>query len=71
MGQDELDLIKALTAAPVINSGGPAIAGVAKAVNEDDGSRVPGSSRDDERRTTDKGSHFCVCVKSKFDMQMC
>lgn len=69
MGQDELDLIKALAAAPVIDGGCPAMAGVAKAVDEDDGGRVPGHSRDKERRTTGEGSHFYVVRYRKFDVQ--
>lgn len=42
----------------MVNGIGPAVTGVAKAVDEDDGGRVPGRSRDQERRTIGKGGHF-------------
>lgn len=62
MGQNELDLVKTLAAAPLLDGRSPAMAGVAKAVDEDDGGRVPGYSREEKRRTTRKASHFGVVV---------
>lgn len=73
MRQDELDLIKALAATPLLNGRSPAMASVAKAVDEDDSGRVPGHSWDEERRTAGKGGHFCmmiVCVERQSNKKL-
>lgn len=51
MRQDELDLIQPLSSTPILNSRGPTVARIAQAVDKDDGSRMPGRSREDQ------GSH--------------
>lgn len=50
MGQNELDLVKTLTAAPVLDCTSPAVASVTQSMDEDDGRRVLGDWREQERR---------------------
>ena len=67
MGQDELDFIETLSASPVLNSVSPAIASVTQTVDEDDGSRVPGGSWENEGRLSgDKRRHFVRVFLSRF-----
>lgn len=49
MRQNELDFIELLSSAPVLNSTCPAMASVTQAMHKDDGSRVAGCRREDER----------------------
>jgi len=59
MGQDELDLVEALAATPVLNYRSPPIASVTKTMDKDDGGRVLGSGREKKRGSPAKSeSHF-------------
>lgn len=53
MRQYKLDLVEPLTAAPVFNRSGPAMARIAESVDEDDGRRVPGRGREEEGSSGD------------------
>lgn len=54
MRKDELNLLQSLPPAPVLDGGDPTVAGIAQAVDEDDGGRVLGRSRENERSRTSK-----------------
>jgi hypothetical protein len=57
MGQDELDLIETLAAAPVLDGPDPAVAGVAQAMDENDSRRVPRGGREQQGRRAYYGRH--------------
>ncbi len=60
MGQNELDLVEALPAAPVLNSTSPAMTRIAQTVNEDDGGRVLGSGWEQQGRCPHKSGRHVV-----------
>lgn len=61
MRQHKLDLVKALAPPPVLDGAGPTMARVTEAVDEDNGSRVPGRSGEEERLGTAHRHGSCFC----------
>jgi hypothetical protein len=58
MRQDKLDLVKALTTAPVLDGGSPTMTCVAKAVDKYHRGRMAGGGREQQRRST--ADRHCV-----------